>query len=286
MSVSALGRAAIRNLKVVGSKSTIACKASPVVAISSRNATSQLINKLHGPGLPQLIRRNFSTTNKWYDEHSKSVSDLLKSELELEKNVNEAEPVPRDFESFLEKSGFRIVETPGKSDARIIKTNADGETVHVIFDVAQIANLPYDSALAETNAQSTEEGATEEEYDSLEESFANVSVVVVKDTENTAVTFELLMNMQDSSFFVDSVTPYDDAQLALSDAADAQVTKDLSYHGPPFSNLDESLQDSLESYLENRGINEDLSSFISNYSEFKENNEYINWLNKMGNFFK
>lgn len=93
------------------------------------------------------------------------------------------------------------------------------------------------------------------------------------------------MNLQEGSFYVDSATPYPSVDAALNQSAEAEISRELVYHGPPFSNLDEELQESLEAYLESRGVNEELASFISAYSEFKENTEYISWLEKMKKFF-
>ncbi|GMM55381.1 Mam33 protein [Maudiozyma humilis] len=245
--------------------------------------------------LPQTVRmttriapvaRSFTTAPVRFNQQRDAVSEILKAELRLETeslaDAGEAE-TPALFSEFLEKYGFEVVATPGKNDAHIFKKTEDGETVSVFFDVAQVANLPYDDAMAEevANAKSEEE----EDFDSLADNFANVNVVVSKDVDGSSVSFDLLMNLQEGSFYVDSVTPFASKDAALNESAEAELSRELSYHGPPFSNLDEELQETLEIYLSSRGINAELSSFISSYSEFKENNEYIQWLESMKKFF-
>lgn len=232
------------------------------------------------------VARNFTTSVTRFNQQREAVSEILKSELKLEtESLADSSEIetPAIFGEFLEKYGFEVVATPGKNDAHIFKKTDANETVSVFFDVAQVANLPYDDVMAEEVANAkTEE---EEDFDSLADNFANVNVVVSKDADGSSVSFDLLMNLQEGSFYVDSVTPFSSKDAALNESAEAELSRELSYHGPPFSNLDEELQETLEIYLSSRGINAELSSFISSYSEFKENNEYIQWLENMKKFF-
>ncbi|QLG73252.1 hypothetical protein HG535_0E03360 [Zygotorulaspora mrakii] len=217
------------------------------------------------------------------NQQTDNVSAILKSEIKVESDTA-TETSVQSFQPFLDKFGFSIVDTNGRNLAQIVK-KTDDETVHVFFDVAQVANLPYDSAVTETATSADGEAVNEDDYDSLSDNFANVNSVVVRHSDNSAVSFELLMNLQEGSFYIDSVTPFESAEKALSESAEAEVQRELVYHGPPFSNLDEELQEALESYLSSRGVNEELSSFIAAFSEFKENDEYIKWLKSMKTFF-
>ncbi|CAH01394.1 Mam33p [Kluyveromyces lactis] len=223
--------------------------------------------------------RQLSYTATTFNQHTTKVAQVLNSEVELETSQQIVD-LPEELATFLSKYGFEPVVQEGRNLAHI-RRQLNDETINVFFDVAQVANLPVEPAALE---QSEEQ--LEEDFDSMSDNFANVNIVVVKNSDNTAISFELLMNMQEGSFYVDSVTPYESAEDALNESAEAEIKRELGYHGPPFSNLDESLQESLESYLESRGITTDLTSFISNYSEFKENNEYIQWLSKMKKFFE
>ncbi|CAB4252238.1 similar to Saccharomyces cerevisiae YIL070C MAM33 Acidic protein of the mitochondrial matrix involved in oxidative phosphorylation [Maudiozyma barnettii] len=246
--------------------------------------------------LPQVMRkttsfapiiRTFTSSTLRSNQQRQAVSEILKSELKLETESSitpEEAETPALFQNFLDKYGFEIVTTPGKNDAHIFKKTEAGETVSVFFDVAQVANLPYDDAMTE-DVTTEKNNLEEEDFDSIADNFANVNVVVSKDVDGTSVAFDLLMNLQEGSFYVDSVTPFATKDAALNESAEAELSRELSYHGPPFSNLDEELQETLEIYLSSRGINEELSSFISAYSEFKENKEYIQWLENMKSFF-
>ncbi|CCD22399.1 Mam33p NDAI_0A02410 [Naumovozyma dairenensis CBS 421] len=269
------------------------------ISMFGRMAARGALNTVKTPILSQSLKRvaatspsmrSFVSTKLIFNQQKQNVLESIKSELKIEKEgLSDLSESP--FKKFLEDSGFNVVETPGKNEAQIVKKSEDGETVHVNFDVAQVANLPYDSALAENLKDEVNEvneeptDPEEEDFDSLGDNFANVNVVITK-SDDSALSFELLLNLQEGSFYVDSVTPFKSSKQALDESAEAEISRELVYHGPPFSNLDEELQESLESYLESRGITEELAAFIGSYSEFKENNEYVSWLENMDTFFK
>ena len=56
------------------------------------------------------------------------------------------------------------------------------------------------------------------------------------------------------------------------------------YGGPIFEELDDELKDSVEHYLEERGINGELVEFVGDYAHAKELKEYANWLEKVQSF--
>jgi len=59
-----------------------------------------------------------------------------------------------------------------------------------------------------------------------------------------------------------------------------------NYSGPNFEDLEETIQDKFHDYLEERGINSDLASFIVEYHLDKEQREYTSWLEKVSKFVK
>lgn len=251
----------------------------PRVSRASRVSNIALANasRPFAATMPQV--RTFMSTPVKFDEHSKSVGEILNSEINVETEIDTTEQ-KQSFQEFLDKHGFSVVETTGKNLAEIVRKTPEGETVHVYFDVAQVANLPYDAAMVEASKETEEE-----QYNSYDENFANVNVVVVKEADKSAVSIELLMNLSEGAFYVDSVTPFPTADAAMNESAEAEVKRELVYHGPPFSNLDEELQETLEAYLESRGITEELATFVGGFSEYKENQEYIKWLKDMKKFF-
>ncbi|AET41326.1 Mam33p Ecym_8030 [Eremothecium cymbalariae DBVPG len=230
---------------------------------------------------PTIATRGFIRTPVIFNEQAKNLSQILSAEIDLETS-DQVTALPQELSVYLNKFSFVDVSKKGHNMAELVRKNGN-ETVHLSFDVAQVANVPYDPNVVEDSMNGEEEAP--EEFSAAHENFANVHIVVVKETDKSATCIELLVNFQEGAFYIDSITPFESAELALSNSAEAEAKKDLVYHGPPFSNLDESLQEAFEIYLESRGINDELVSFISAYSEWKENNEYVGWLQNMKNFF-
>lgn len=227
------------------------------------------------------VARSFCSSIPRFNEESKRVSQILKAEIELERSSLISE-LPEELSGFLNKYNFVETPTNGKNLAELVK-KTNTESIHVFFDVSQVVNVPNERLDLETAMENEEGEAEADEYPS--DVFANVTAVIIKEADKSATAFECLFNLNEGIFHIESITPYSSGEEALSDSAEAEVKRGLVYHGPPFSNLDESLQQSLESYLESRGIGQEMASFITAYSEFKENNEYIFWLKKMQNFF-
>lgn len=84
---------------------------------------------------------------------------------------------------------------------------------------------------------------------------------------------------QDGMIAIENVNYFKKGELADPRTAELDWSKRHLYAGPPFGNLDEDLQVLLERYLDERGINTALALFVPDYVDFKEQREYLNWLN-------
>ena len=72
-----------------------------------------------------------------------------------------------------------------------------------------------------------------------------------------------------------------------ADACAAEApTLDEGYGGPAFSDLDASLQEAFEAYLEERGVDAALAEYVVELSIDKEQREYVNWLKRTAAFVK
>lgn len=65
--------------------------------------------------------------------------------------------------------------------------------------------------------------------------------------------------------------------LEAQSPKDAQEARSL-YAGPTIEELDPELQQMFDKYLEERGIDEELASFLPEYVDYKEQREYVQWL--------
>jgi complement component 1 Q subcomponent-binding protein len=86
---------------------------------------------------------------------------------------------------------------------------------------------------------------------------------------------------QDGFIQVEDVHYFEDTSLADAQTAEKDWKRRGIYSGPPFENLDTDLQLLLERYLEERGINSALATFVPDYAELKEQKEYVAWLGSM-----
>ena len=104
---------------------------------------------------------------------------------------------------------------------------------------------------------------------------ANVYVTISKPGKGA---MQIVTSAQDGVIVVDHVEYYPKAELAEAGTAESEFARNNIYAGPPFQNLDPELQDMLERYLDERGINEQLASFVPDYIDHKEQREYVRWL--------
>jgi complement component 1 Q subcomponent-binding protein len=88
----------------------------------------------------------------------------------------------------------------------------------------------------------------------------------------------------DDSLFINDIEFSADSAAATADTADAEHERRVKYAGPKYADLDEKLQEGFSEYLDERGIDENLVAFISEYSDWKEQKEYVKWLEAVQKF--
>jgi complement component 1 Q subcomponent-binding protein, mitochondrial len=89
---------------------------------------------------------------------------------------------------------------------------------------------------------------------------------------------QIVTNAQDGIIVIENVYYYPKAEIADAETMENEFARTNVYAGPPFQNLDPELQSMLERYLDERGINEQLASFVPDYVDHKEQREYVQWL--------
>ena len=100
--------------------------------------------------------------------------------------------------------------------------------------------------------------------------------ITISKPEQGAMQF--VTNAQDGVMVIENVYYYPKAELADAETAEGDFARANVYAGPPFQNLDPELQSMLERYMDERGINEQLASFVPDYVDHKEQREYVQWL--------
>lgn len=121
----------------------------------------------------------------------------------------------------------------------------------------------------------------EQEEEEEEASFpVRATVVVEKEGKGSLV---LNTVAQDGYLHIDAVRHFKEGQLEPSDINIGEQRQDL-YMGPVFEELDEDLQTTFGRYLEERGIDTALATFLPDYIDYKEQKEYVNWLKDVNDF--
>lgn len=120
----------------------------------------------------------------------------------------------------------------------------------------------------------------DEEYPAEEEqpgSFpARAIITISKDGQKGALSIEAVS--QDGGIQISNVHYFEDAAQADPKTAEKEFANRTTYPGPLFGQLDEDLQVLLEEYLEERGIDTRMALFIPDYIDYKEQKEYLKWL--------
>ena len=97
-------------------------------------------------------------------------------------------------------------------------------------------------------------------------------------TKPGAGALQIHARADDGMIQVGQVSYYRSAKLADSDTPEVAKEAASLYPGPPFGNLDADLCSMLERYIDERGINADLALFLPEYVDYKEQREYVQWL--------
>ncbi|KXS19590.1 mitochondrial glyco protein [Gonapodya prolifera JEL478] len=211
--------------------------------------------------------RQFSTSQTTFAAADKDLAKKLNEEYKYEKeSAADSEGAGPSKEVF-EEAGFKIVDVIGEKEVKLTKTEGS-EKITVIFST---------DALAESDWSEEVEG---EEPESASTS-VNLTVLVEK---GDAGTLEFAVTVDGGEFMIDNVLYGKSTSLMTEETADADWKRKGLYGGPVFQELDEELQDYFAKYLEDRGFDESLAQAIPRYVEFKEQQEYQNWLKAVREF--
>lgn len=126
-----------------------------------------------------------------------------------------------------------------------------------------------------------EEGFDEE--DSAGQNFpVRLLVKITRDGQQGALEIDAVA--ADGDVIVENVFFYPTAELADPQSGEGEFKRRLVYGGPRYDNLDPDLQGLMDQFLAERGINTELSSWLPDFVDWKEQKEYVRWLNNVKNF--
>jgi len=200
-----------------------------------------------------------------------SLSQKLQEELQYEQDAvaETSNTTPEFLKTFLEQGIWSIEDVRGNDEVTISRKFGD-ENIRVIFSIADI--------------RAEEDFEEEPETDTDVETTYPVRAALSITKSNNPGALNIDLMCQEGHFVIENISFYDDAKLGTELTAEADWKRRGLYIGPEFETLDSGVQDEFEKYLQERGINTSVASFIPQYAAHKEQHEYVKWLGKVKNF--
>jgi complement component 1 Q subcomponent-binding protein len=185
---------------------------------------------------------------------------VLTSELEHE---NKEYAQDEGLEAFLKKTGFRVEEKPDKVEVLLKKSLSSGEVV--VSFLARPPEVPPEE----------EEPAAGQHAEDDNQSWVDFQASI--STGSTGLIFECSTTKGEVA--VNNIVVTHD--IKNTEKVSNFLNSQKQYRGPDFEGLDEGLQTAFTEYLTASGVDEELASFIENYSLDKEQRLYMEWLGKV-----
>ncbi|KAL1892452.1 Mitochondrial acidic protein mam33 [Ceratocystis pirilliformis] len=241
----------------------------------------------------RIANFSVSATLLQASETAQKLAKQLERELKFEDEASKQDQIPEPVTEFLQDSGFELVETPGMEEVKLVKKMGD-EQITVMFSIADLGfNNPLleDESFEEEEEESSAENEAKDENEIEEDEADNfmdptpirIQAVIEKPGKAPgAVSVDL--TAQDGGLAIDSFFYFNKAAEAFASTAEVSHTRANVYAGPSFETLDEELQDKAEAYLNERGIDNSLATFVGDYANWKEQIEYVNWMKNLAGF--
>eukprot|EP00931_Biecheleriopsis_adriatica_P079402 TRINITY_DN527_c0_g3_i4.p1 TRINITY_DN527_c0_g3~~TRINITY_DN527_c0_g3_i4.p1 ORF type:complete len:257 (+),score=75.37 TRINITY_DN527_c0_g3_i4:59-772(+) len=210
------------------------------------SAQGVLANNCKAPLAPLGIRRISAGASK--------VAKVLEGELKHEK---EQYTQAAEIQKFLKNSPFKLVQAEGDVNMALEREVGD-KTVRIEFQLTS----PF--------------MADGEDVEGMEES--TEMSISVEDKKCAGMTFYCSTQAgEDHRYVIGSVKSYQSAEERDSATA---------YNGPDFEDLDDKLQEALDEYLGELGMNSEICDFVDAMASDKEQCEYIRWLTNTKKFIE
>ncbi|KAI8382284.1 mitochondrial glycoprotein [Blakeslea trispora] len=217
------------------------------------------------------------------------LAHLLEEELQFEKP--EEDEVPAFIKEFLEHNSFHIDDRLGHDKVTLTRLYGN-EKIHVVFSISDINNIVEETQQDDTPSEEAkiEEGEFVEKSEKKDEqedeatSFPVRATVAIEKKDKGCLVFNTVAH--DGYLEINAVRHFKEGQAKLEDmSADSigEQRQDL-YMGPVYEELEEELQTTFSRYLEERGIDTALATFLPDYIDYKEQQEYVHWLRNVNDF--
>jgi len=203
-----------------------------------------------------------------------ALSQKLSEEFKYEQDANTGAGEP-EFLTAFKKRGVWEVESVEGSDEVALTRKFGNENIRVVFSISDLQN---DVEADDFDGAEGEEGEAEVPHSYP----VRCSISITKDPGTGALTFDAMA--QEGVFVIENISFYADGKLGTEMTAEADWKRRGLYIGPQFETLDVGVQEEFIRHLQERGVDDDLASFIPELIEHKEQKEYIKWLGKVKGF--
>lgn len=270
----------IRSVRVLARAALNAQVARPAVA----RAVPAFVARAAAP----LATRSFtfSARRLGNGESDSQLASVLTAEQKYEAESAElsSSETPAWLEEFRAEGVWEIIEQPGSDDVSITRKFGN-ETLKLTFQISDLDH-PADADLDAEGAESSSGGVAD--VDGVEAAdaegsapYITCSLLVTKAAHPSAMAVDL--EAADDGFEITNVAMFDKA-TAEAQGAEGDWERRSRYMGPVFEDLDEGVQDAFNAYLAERGVDDALAQFVIDYAAWKEQKDYVNWLEQVKGF--
>ncbi|KAJ6489958.1 regulatory protein suaprga1 [Mycena sanguinolenta] len=220
------------------------------------------------------VTRSFTASARSFKPASATTIQLaekLRDEISYEDQAvkDTKEEVPEFLANFVEAGTWEIKDTPGNDEVFLTRKFGD-ESIRVMFSIADLQGLE------------DEDEGTDNEDNEPPPTELRVSLSISKSTHDGAINADLYC--ANDSFQVASWGFFTSARIGQDLSIESDFARRTIYTGPLFETLDTELQGHFEEFLRERGIDQNLAAFIPEYAQWKEQQEYVQWLKNVESF--
>ncbi|KIK68621.1 hypothetical protein GYMLUDRAFT_36089 [Collybiopsis luxurians FD-317 M1] len=255
-----------------------------ISAVSSRAASSRAVCSALRSRLVSSapVSRAFSVSARTFGQGTADValSNKLLEELKYEKEtMAELSSEPDFLREFKAQGKWQIEDTPFNDEVTLTRKFGN-ENLRLTFSIVDIRGEHDEGFDNESAPEEGEDNSQEEEV--LTTYPIRASLTITKSGAPGALAIDMMC--QEGQFVVDNIASYKEGSLATDSTAEGDWKRRGIYMGPQFDTLDIGLQEEFDKFLQERGIDENLALFIPEFAEFKEQSEYIRWLEGVKGF--
>eukprot|EP00746_Dinoflagellata_sp_MGD_P162611 gnl/MRDRNA2_/MRDRNA2_90243_c0_seq1.p1 gnl/MRDRNA2_/MRDRNA2_90243_c0~~gnl/MRDRNA2_/MRDRNA2_90243_c0_seq1.p1 ORF type:complete len:230 (+),score=58.81 gnl/MRDRNA2_/MRDRNA2_90243_c0_seq1:79-768(+) len=208
---------------------------------------------------PVAVSLGVLAPHRCFSAASSKVSKALSAEIGHEESNYQQAP---EIKKFLQSSDFKLEQEEGNVNMALVRNVGDKE-VRIEFQLTS----PFDP---ETEAMGEAGSAADMESTDFS--------VTIENKSGAGMTFYCsTQSGEDHRFIIGNVASFTTAEM--KDAVSA-------YNGPDFEDLDDKLQESLDEYLAEVGLDDEVCNAIDALALDKEQREYMTWLKGMKSFIE